>query len=163
MDQAVRNALAQLARRDLNDEDVAVLDAFFTPTGRDDAQIAARLSTGRRSAPQSVSSAVVRGVLYGLGKWPGIVSKANAAHANADTSAVALACQTLYDLSIASSQIPMDNPLIAQQVAADLQLMVGANLLAAQDVVIVMALATPAEPVTPEQVTELLNALEQEG
>lgn len=112
---------------------------------------------------QTVSVAVlgssIRGMMYALGKWPGIAAKANAARANADSTPVALACQTLYDLASSDQSVPMDMPAIAAQVTKDLLLMVNANLLSAQDEAMVLGLGSKSVPLTVDQVIAATRAI----
>lgn len=120
-----------------------------TIASRDTQAIAEELNVGRTGVVD-VPASMVRGYLYALGCLAGITAKANAARANADSSQVALACQALYDLSIADQPVPMSNPVIAGRVAADLQLMVDADppLLTSQQMAMVLALATQPDPVS---------------
>lgn len=129
---------------------------------RDDFSITRTVNAGR-SRPGPVSAATVRGLLYALGRWSGIARRANAARANADSSDVALACQTLHDLSVADQPIPMDNPAIAAAVTADLDLMVGAGLLTAGEKVMVLALGQQPAPVSIDEVSQTLNQAGKEG
>lgn len=124
---------------------------------RDDYSIAQLVNVGRVAAGP-VSAATVRGLMYAMGAWAGIVARANAARANADASPVALACQTLYDLSVAGHLIPMDTPAIAARVSQDLDLMVDAGLLTAQQKAAVLSLASTPNPVTVDQVSDALSA-----
>ena len=114
---------------------------------RDTQTIANTVNVGRTKLTD-VSPATVRGVLYALGKLPGIVARANACRANTDTTAAALACQTLYDLGMADQPIPMGTPAIHAAVSADLSAMVTAGLLSASDEATVLALATVPDPVS---------------
>lgn len=116
---------------------------------RDTGGIAAYLSDGRTKLAD-VSPATVRGLLYALGKWGGIVTHANACRSNTDASAAGLACQTLYDLAMADQPIPMGNPAINAAVTADLGAMVTAGIITAMDEATVLALAS-----VPDLVSEL--------
>lgn len=106
-----------------------------------------------------VQGSSIRGMMYALGKWPGIASRSNAARANADSSPVALACQTLYDLASADQSVPMDMPAIAAQVNRDLSLMVTAGLLTTQDEAMVLSLGSKSVAVTNEQVIAATRAI----
>lgn len=116
-------------------------------TSRDTQTIANTVNAGR-TKQADVSPATVRGVLYALGKWGGIVTHANASRANTDTTPAALACQTLYDLAMADQPIPMGTPTIHAAVTTDLGAMVTAGLLSASDEATVLALATVPDPVS---------------
>ena len=136
-----------------------ILAAFpDLPEGRDDGLIAATLSVGRTKLA-SVEASVVRGAMYAMGVWPSLAAKANAARANADSSPVALACQTLYDLAASNQTIPMDQPAINYRVTADLDLMVAGGLMAEPHKSVVLGLATVADVITPQQVAHALEGL----
>ena len=122
-----------------------------------DSSYATSLSVGRNKlAP--VQAATVRGAMYAMGVWSGIMARANAARANVDTSAVALACQTLYDLATSNQTIPMDDPNVNARVTADINAMVAAtpSLLTSAQANTVLGLATVPNPVS---VSDLSNAL----
>ena len=136
-----------------------ILAAFpGLPAGRDDGLIASTLSNGRTKLT-SVEASVVRGAMYAMGVWPAIAAKANAARANADSTPVALACQTLYDLAASNQTIPMDQPPINYRVTADLDLMVAGGLMAAQHKGVVLALATVPDVITPAMVAAALEGM----
>lgn len=140
----------------LHDEILATFPNL--PAGRDDGLIAATMSNGRtKIAP--VAAASVRGTMYVLGVWSAVVAKANAARANVDSTSVALACQTLYDLSISEQSIPMDQSLVYQRVTADLNLITTAGLMNSQQEAIVLALATVPDVITPQMVAAALEGM----
>ena len=120
---------------------------------RDTIAIATQVSAGRtKTAP--VQAATVRGAMYAMGVWSGIVARANAARANVDTSAVAMACQTLYDLATSNQTIPMDDPNVNARVTADINAMVAAtpSLLTSAQASTVLGLATISNPVSEFEV-----------
>ena len=136
-----------------------ILSAFpGLPAGRDDGVIAATLSKSRtKIAP--VQASAVRGALYVMGVWPSVVSRANAARANVDASPVALICQTLYDLATSDQPIPMDQPSVNSRVTSDLNLLVSAGLMTAQQEAYVLSLATMPDVITPQMVSVALEGI----
>ena len=140
----------------LKDEILAAFPGL--PDGRNDGLIAAALSKGRtKLAP--VPAASVRGAMYVMGVWPAVVAKSNAARANADTSQVALICQTLYDLSISDQPIPMDRPAANARVTEDLRLMVAEGIMSAPQMAYVLSMATVPDVITPALVAAALEGM----
>ena len=140
----------------LRDEILAAFPSL--PDGRDDGLIAATLSKGRTKIVP-VQAAAVRGALYVMGVWPAVVTRANAARANVDASAVALVCQTLYDLATSDQSIPMDMPAVYARVSSDLDLMGSAGLLTASQEHVILSLATVADVITPQMVSVALEGI----
>ena len=126
---------------------------------RNDGEIAATVTAARPPKWVPVSAATVRGAMYAMRVWSGVVQRANAARANADSRPVALACQTLYDLSVGGQEIPMDNPAINSAVSADLALMVEDGLITGQQQNAVLSLAQAPDTVAVADVSAALNGV----
>lgn len=123
-----------------------------------DSSYAASLSVGRtKLAP--VQAAVVRGTMYAMGVWPAVLTRANAARANVDITPAGAVCQTLYDLALIDQPIPMDQPAINAKVTSDLNLLVAALIMTAQQEAIILALATVPDPISVSDVSNALNGV----
>jgi hypothetical protein len=110
--------------------------------GTDAATILADLTSPADSVDIDVPASRVQGLLYARGKWAAVVVKANAARAGTDTSDAAIACQLIKDLVDSGQTISMSNAAIAQRITADVQTLIVAGLLDAEDASAVLLLAS---------------------
>lgn len=127
-------------------------------TDRLDSSYAASLSAGRTKLVP-VQASVVRGLMFAMGVWPAVQSRANAASANVDVTAVGSVCQTLYDMAFSNQAIPMDQPAVNARVASGLNLLVTALIMTSQQASDILALATVPDVVNTDTVSNILNGM----
>ena len=136
-----------------------IMVAFIgLPSGRDDGIIAATMSKDRTKII-AIPAVTVRGAMYAMGIWPAVVSRANAARANMDSTPLALVCQTLYDLALSDQPIPMDKPAVNARVTADLNLIVMSGLMSSRQEAYILSLASVPDVITPAMVAEALEGI----